>query len=166
MATGAQWAVGYARQADADLRTFDLLQTLPRPACHKLQFLQMACEKLAKAYLCGRGTDPATLQQSHAYVAGTLPVILREQTEIVNLPRSTARNLLHHIKLLAQEIDFLAPAVRHGSRPDNCEYPWEDGLGRLHVLLDWTFQPSQLLLVPTGRSALKLIRQSINRMLA
>ena len=72
MAAGGEWSKGYARQADADLRTFEALQSSPLPECHKLQFLQMACEKLVKAHLCGKGTDPASLQKSHNYVAGTL----------------------------------------------------------------------------------------------
>lgn len=58
MATSDEWASAYARQADADFTTFETLQSLPLPQCHKLQFLQMACEKLVKAHLCGIGTDP------------------------------------------------------------------------------------------------------------
>jgi hypothetical protein len=73
MATTADWATPYARQGDADLTTFEKLQPIELPPCHKLQFLQMACEKLVKAHLCGSGTSPGTLQQSHAYIAGTLP---------------------------------------------------------------------------------------------
>ncbi len=43
MATDAEWSLAYARQADADFCTFQLLQTLSVPECHRLQFLQMAC---------------------------------------------------------------------------------------------------------------------------
>lgn len=80
MATGDEWAAAYARQADADFQTFQKLQDLPVPDCHRLLFLQMACEKLVKAHLCGPvGTDPVAVQTSHAYIAGTLPVVLRQQ---------------------------------------------------------------------------------------
>ena len=80
MATNAEWAVGYARQAGADFATYLELQgNSSIPQCHKLQFLQMACEKLVKAHLIAGGTDPKTLQTSHAYVAGTLPVVIRQQ---------------------------------------------------------------------------------------
>jgi hypothetical protein len=48
MATGAEWSTGYARQADADFKTFEAIQVLSVPECHKLQFLQMACEKLVQ----------------------------------------------------------------------------------------------------------------------
>jgi hypothetical protein len=80
MATNEEWTVGYARQARADFATYQLLQGESRvPQCHKLQFLQMACEKLVKAHLIKGGTDPKSLQSSHAYVAGTLPVVIRQQ---------------------------------------------------------------------------------------
>ena len=97
MATPAEWSRGYARQAQSDLDQFETLETAgSAPACHKLQFLQMSCEKLVKAYLCGAGTDPAALQTSHAYVAGTLPVVLRQQAVYVNFTGPHARWVLQH----------------------------------------------------------------------
>src|SRR5262249_38257745 len=84
MATAAEWATSYARQAAADFETFQLIQDLPVPQCHKLQSLQMACEKLVKAHLCGVGTDAVDLRTSHAYVASTLPVVLKHQAVFVN----------------------------------------------------------------------------------
>lgn len=166
MATSAEWATGYARQADADFQTYEKIQALPVPECHKLQFLQMACEKLVKAHLCGRGTDPATLQGSHAYIANNLPVVLRQQAVVIHFTGGKVRAALNHARHLAQEIDALAPAVRRGGqRPDNCEYPWEDPGGTLHVPLDWSFQPSELIIRPAGRTVLKLIRGAIDRLL-
>lgn len=96
----AYWSVGYARQADADFNTFQFLQQAQGdvPQCHQLQFLQMACEKLVKAYLCGEGTDPATLQSSHAYVASTLPIVLRQQATFVNFTEGKAREALNHAR--------------------------------------------------------------------
>jgi hypothetical protein len=166
MATEAEWVAGFARQADADFKTFEEIQPLPFPECHKLQFLQMACEKLVKAHLIGHGTDPSALQTSHAYVANTLPVVLRQQALSVNFTGAKAREVLRRARLLAQEIDVLAPAVKRGGhRPDNCEYPWEDNGGTLHVPLDWSFHPSQLIVIPAGRTILKLIRGSIDRLM-
>ena len=66
MATGAQWATAYARQADADFQTFQSSQDLSIPECHRQLFLQMACEKRVRAHLCGRGTDPVDVRASHA----------------------------------------------------------------------------------------------------
>jgi hypothetical protein len=166
MATAAEWATGYARQARADLNTFDALQLLLVPDCHKLLFLQMASEKLVKAHLCNSGSDPGTLQASHAYVAGTLPRVLHNEAAFINPNRKQAREVLRQAKHLAREIDVLAPAVRRGGqRPDNCEYPWEDQLGNLRVPLDWSFSPAQLLLRPAGIAFLRLVRSAINRLL-
>ena len=165
MATNADWATGYVRQADADFTTFLALQDQPIPQCHQLQFLQMACEKLVKAHLCTEGTDPAALQQSHAYIAGTLPRVLQQQAVGMNFTGPKAKAVLKQSRHLSREIEVLAPAVKRGGhRPDNCEYPWEDGDGTLHVPLDWTFYPS-LLLAHGGRTFLKLVRSAIDRFL-
>jgi hypothetical protein len=166
MATSAGWSAAYARQADADFTTYEELQSLSIPPCHKLQFLQMACEKLVKAHLCGEGTEPGTLQQRHAYIAGTLPVVLRQYALSIRFGGSKAKNVLKESARLAREIELLAPAVkRGGKRPDNCEYPWVDDAGHLHSPLDWSFQLSQLVVRPAGRKVLKLIRGAINRLL-
>jgi len=156
----------YARQADADFRTLESLQEVSIPECHKLQFLQMACEKLVKAHLCGSGADPGALQSSHAYFSKTLPVVLRQQASAVNFVVGRAKAALSHARHLAQEIEVLAPAVdRGGQRPDNCEYPWEADDGKLRSPLEWSFQPSQLIVLPAGRTILKLIRGAIDRLL-
>jgi len=71
MSTPQEWAIGYARQAQADYKTYDWLQKSEDavPECHRLLFLQMCCEKLTKAHLCSAETSPADLQSSHAYTA-------------------------------------------------------------------------------------------------
>ena len=61
------------------------------------------------------------------------------------------------------EIELLSPSVNRVMRPDNCEYPWADAAGNLHVPVDWTFAPSSLLEKEAGRLFLKLIRQSLER---
>jgi hypothetical protein len=166
MATAREWTNGYARQASADFSTFSTLQPLDVPECHKLQFLQMACEKLVKAHLCHKGFDPTTLQKSHAIIAATLPIVLRQEAIFVNLAARHARSILQRAKHLAREVELLAPAVkRGGQRPDNCEYPWTDDTGALRLPLDWTFYPSQLLEERAGRSLLKLLKSGIDRLL-
>jgi hypothetical protein len=161
------WAKGYARQAGADFETWSLLQGNEAvPTCHKLLFLQMACEKLTKAHLCQAGSDPQRLQTSHAYVAKNLPIVLRQQMVVSGANLKGAPWIPQHAKHLAQEIEMLAPAVKRGDqRPDNCEYPWEDAGGELHVPLDWSFAPANLLVAPAGRTFLKLVRESIDRFL-
>ncbi len=166
MTTSADWSVGFARQADADFRTFQLLQISDVPECHKLHFLQMACEKLVKAHLCGAGTEPSTIQASHAFVAKFLPRVLDQYALSLNFSNARAREILKQTRHLAQEVEILAPALkRGGQRPDNCEYPWEDNAEQLHVPLDWTFPPSRLIVERGGPTILKLIRGAIDSLL-
>src|SRR6266508_330928 len=99
MATGAEWGLGYARQAQADFRMYqELAGKAAVVESHKLQFLQMACEKLVKASLCIAGADPSGLQSSHAYVKRYLPAMLRAEAALVNLPRGESRKVQHRGK--------------------------------------------------------------------
>lgn len=167
MADHAAWAVAYARQARADFETYETLLDLSVPDCHRLQFLQMACEKLSKSHLCANKGNLADLQKSHAYIAGTLPVVVRQQVLWVRLGAGPARIANKFVRHFAPEIELVSPTVtRNGARPDNCEYPWEDENSQLHVPLDWSFTPSQLLLMPSARTVLKLIKGAINRLVS
>src|SRR5258708_26532484 len=111
MATPDEWGSAYARQAQADVDAWDHLQESPLPQCQKLHFLQMACEKLAKAHLCKAGSRPENLQGSHAYIAANLPVILRNQLQLVNAKPAVVRRIVRFAKRLAREIELLSPAV-------------------------------------------------------
>lgn len=169
MASTGEWARGYARQAAADLATFDLLNDHSTPDCHRLQFLQMLCEKLCKSHLCSQGARPETLQSSHAYVARTLPVIIRGTYSLFRRDTASGHWMLRHAKQISGEIEVLAPAVKRGGqvgRPDNCEYPWEDSAGNLRLPIEYRFQPSRLLDCPAGRTFMKLVRLAIESHLA
>lgn len=167
MSSREEWVRAYARQSQADLEAWHSLAREPSLAeCQRLQFLQMACEKLVKAHLCHAGSDPQTLQTSHAYVAKNLPIIVR-QLVTAGVRVKNPDWLLVHVKHLAQEIELLAPAVRRGGqRPDNCEYPWPDDRGSIRSPLDWSFAPARLLLAPAGKTLLKLIRVALDRLIA
>jgi hypothetical protein len=166
MSTPDDWRKAYADQASADFSTFQMLQhDSGVQECHKLQLLQMACEKLCKAHLIRTGIAPATIQSSHAYIAGSLPVVLRQEIIARKAHVRSLRETMKAIRHIAQEIEVLSPSVdRNGQRPDNCEYPWEDLGGALHSPLFWRFEPTNLLVAPSGRHFLKLVRLAINRM--
>lgn len=168
MATPSEWAKGYARQADADFKTWEAIQADPAIcACHRMLFLQMACEKLCKAHLIQGGAPPGALQSSHGFVAKPLPLVIRGQIISTKQNLAGMGGVLVFTRHIANEIEVLIPAVdRNGQRPDNCEYPWENGNQDLHSPLDWTFNPSHLLTVPNGRTFLKLVRAAIDRLLA
>lgn len=167
MSTAAEWIVGYARQADADLKSYTALQGKPDVAeCHRLLFLQMTCENLCKAHLIASGTPFPALQTSHGYVAGPLPVIVRQQIVLLRQDVRGMGGVLEATRHLAREIELLNPAVdRGGTRPDNCEYPWDDAGGTLRSPLTWSFLPSRMLTERNGRTFLKLLRVAIDRLL-
>lgn len=165
MATSDEWGTAYARQAQADFAAWSTLQAADLPECQKLHFLQMACEKLTKAHLCKSGTDPGHVQTSHAYIKKNLPTVLRDQLDVENYKTKVVRDIMRYVKRLAGEIEVLAPAVNEGGkRPDNCEYPWEDGNKNLRVPMDHTFFTDELLMGRHGRTILKLIGASIDRL--
>jgi hypothetical protein len=168
MSTPSSWVTAYARQARADYAAWGAIQRDARfPECHRLLFLQMACEKLCKAYLIDNGSDPYVVQTSHAYIAGPLPELLRKHLAASKQKLKQVPWVLEHARHLAREIEMLAPAVRRGGqRPDNCEYPWEDDTGVIRSPLDWTFPVSALLESPAGRTFLKLVQAAISRLLS
>ena len=103
MSTAREWARAYGEQAKADMEAYNVLSAVPRlPLCQSLHFLQMACEKLCKAYLCGKNTDPAQLQATHVGIAKVLPDIIKQEylfaygkppktTAVISLPPISSR---------------------------------------------------------------------------
>ena len=168
MSEAADWALAYARQADADFKAWELYERHPEAVaaeCHKLLFLQMACEKLCKAHLIRGGTPPDALRDSHGYIANPLPIVIRRQIISSGQNPGRMRWVLDQVRHLAEEIEVLNPAVRrNGQRPDNCEYPWAAG-HEIKSPLDWTFHPLRLLTAPSGRTFVKLLRGAIQRIL-
>lgn len=168
MSAPIDWTRAFARQADADLRAWELYEKYPdmvAAECHKLLFLQMACEKLCKAHLLQCGDSPETIQSSHGYIAGPLPIVIKAQLVYMGTASKKMEGVISNVRRLAGEIELLNPAVRRdGRRPDNCEYPWKAG-DKVVSPLDWTFHPLALVGEPSGRTFLKLLRGAIDRLL-
>jgi len=159
MADYSDWRVGYARQARADLLAREkLLQTPELPPCQQLHFLQMACEKICKAFLCGQGVNPETLRSSHAYISGPLPVIARQYfARRIRKSMGSKGWVLAAIAALARRIERLAPAVDEGGRhPANCEYPWIGSDGAVVAPADHNFG-IDILYEPAGRQLLAIV---------
>lgn len=161
------WARGYARQADADLKAWERYERIPQAAvaeCHKLLFLQMACEKLCKAHVLRAGIqNPEDVQTSHGFIAKHLPTIMRQEIATSNEFPKNLKWALAQLRQFSGEIEILNPAMtRDNKRPDNCEYPWEAG-GKVLSPLDHQFTPTRLLTAQYGRTFLRLLRRAIDR---
>ena len=108
----------YAQQALADFNAYNHLQGSGLPECQSLHFLQMTCEKLAKAYLCRSGSEPSDLMGSHAYTAKVIPLVLRDQMEIQNTADSLVKAVTQLARHLSREIELLRhPSMMAGSVP-------------------------------------------------
>lgn len=161
------WDRAFSRQAVADYRLWSILEavepTARAPLCQRLMLLQMACEKLCKAHTYRTGSVPKDVQSSHAQIAKRLPAILRE------VMRAAGQSAHPHVQSvivrkmerIGRELELLNPAVDdNGRRPDNCEYPWQDG-GVIRSPLDYAFVVADLLReTPFGPRVLKLLKQA------
>jgi hypothetical protein len=95
--------------------------------CHRLHYLQMITEKLAKALLTPRGGDePAPT--THMMFVQMLQSLKRRpeiQERLGYRTVSTFRNYIDSLLDLAGKIERLSPNLAGLSRP-NPEYPWRD----------------------------------------
>ena len=163
-----EWARAFIRQADADFTAYELYEKYPdslAAECHKLQFLQMACEKACKAFVLISGIHaPDDVQASHGYIRKHLPTIIKQEMSFSIQNHKALMRPYQNIRLLAGEIEKLNPSVDRDQRPENCEYPWASG-DDIRSPLDWQFEATKLLTVPSGRTFLKTFRLAINRLL-
>lgn len=160
----ADWALAYVKQGGSDFATYQLLSSVPGvPICHPLHYLQMASEKVAKAYRF-RDTETAEDRLTTEHVAfsrfiqsylGSPEIKQRYAGKDEQL-----REIIKVARKLAREIEKLAPAVDREASPANAEYPWLDD-GRVVVPCDFTYPNLTLLMEPGGRTFLRLLEMSI-----
>lgn len=162
--TREAWAHAFAFQARSDWATFRLLSDHAEvPACHRLHYLQMACEKLAKAFRC-RDTEAKLedLLARHvgftkfigAYLAS--PQIKQDYAERA----AQLQGVTRRARQLGREIELLAPAVDRVGRPSNAEYPWANGEGVI-APCEHSFPNLAGLQEPGGVTFLKLIERAM-----
>ena len=155
-------AAAFYEQARSDWRVHRQLPRMGLPKCHELHYLQMACEKLAKAYkLRNVASDVDEAMTGHVGFEHFINAFLRSPTMRDEFQGQLARhrNLCRDAKLLAREIEKLAPAVDRKQAPENAEYPWER---EQTVLTPCTYDYPNLALLsaPGGRAFLKIIERA------
>lgn len=121
------WHRAFLEQARSDHAVLRRLSRLPVEDCHRLHYLQMVSEKLAKAMLTrpGGGSPPAA---SHAVLVRMLQVLKARPDLRRQLGFSDAASFKSYIDSLldlAGKIEGLAPALAGFTQP-NAEYPWQD----------------------------------------
>lgn len=160
-------AQAYALQSQSDvwvyralLQSADLLET---EECHRLHYLQMACEKIAKAY---RLRDTLSFSEedlySHVIFSGFIQTLLKAPQVKGRFRANEAkrRQLERYARSFAREIEKLAPAVDRGRTPANVEYPWMEEQV-VFVPCQFSFASLSMLTEAEGREFLKLIEIAI-----
>lgn len=132
------------------------------PACHTLHFMQMATEKLAKAYRFREtATDEAALLTSHVGFRKFLNgFLLSDRARAEFRGRDAHRESIRKdFERIALAIERLAPAVDRKGTPGNAEYPWVIGESVV-APVDYKFEEVRLLQTAGGRSFLRTIRRA------
>ncbi len=115
------------RQAQSDHDLFVLVRRQGAAECHRLHYLQMATEKIAKAYFWRSGSPPP---KSHAGFVqflrflGQVKHAERERiAELFSFNRfADFQSWIHAILPIAYELERLTPDLaKEGPNP---EYPW------------------------------------------
>jgi DNA-binding transcriptional MerR regulator len=131
--TRSDWSRAYTKQGVSDLSVYRHLTSAGASIndCHRLHYLQMASEKIAKGYQF-RYTNKSieALSSSHA----GLPEFINSYCQSAAMKSryagrtaqlETIRNDLYR---LGTELEHLAPAIERQRSPTNVEYPWSNGV--------------------------------------
>ncbi len=160
------WARAYAAQARSDWQVYKALQFEARQsACHELHFLQMACEKIAKAYRLRDDSVPLEkIRTEHVGCDKFLKNYLKS-SEAREFYRGRPKQLEAATPKLVQlmkQIQALCPAIDSVACPTNVEYPWEDGSGRVIAPCEHRFLAPDLT-TAQARTLLKIIERALER---
>jgi hypothetical protein len=157
----AAFAQAFISQARSDWGAYEIFATQAIPACHRLHYLQMTCEKVAKAYrLRDTKADVDRLATSHVgfeKFVGAFGVTLKD--EYAGREEQLAR-LIRSWRKYAREVEKLAPATNRATTPENAEYPWETADAVIPPC-QYGFPALEFLREPAGRAFLKLIMRAL-----
>ena len=160
------WAEAYARQGRSDWGVYKLLAGMPTVSlCHELHYLQMACEKIAKAYRWrDTATDAHALTHEHVAFSKFIESFLGSPSIRVDYERRGEKLLVIRklCRNLAREVEKLAPAVDRDNSPENAEYPWAQG-DRIVVPCDYSYPSLSLLHEAGGRTFLKVLARAFEQ---
>jgi len=152
------WAEAFLAQAQSDWEMYKKMERANEPACHSLHYLQMATEKLGKAYFLSAGTGVDEVQNSHLAFTRFLRLVARNGKLQKALGMSSTQLRAHVRQLLpiAHGIERLAPSL--ADRSINAEYPWLAPDGTVKTPIHYEFALSAILLDANGRSLVELVK--------
>lgn len=154
------------QQAKSDYAVLLLLRRQGVPSCHQLHYLQMATEKLGKAYFWRSGAEPP---RSHAGFVqfmrsfGNVRATQRQQiADLFAFGRfDDFQNWIRAILPLAYALERLAPALANDG--PNTEYPWPHN-APAHIPAAFSFDVwTQLTGTGRGRQLMQMIQVAIEQ---
>lgn len=158
-----EWADAFAMQSRSDFGVY-LALPVDVEECHRLHYLQMAGEKIAKAYLL-RDTGAAleNAMTSHIAFGRFANIMLRTSSATARYQGKDAwlQQTVRRVRGLAREIEKLAPSVDRQQSPANVEYSWAEG--ESIVIPCRHFYPvTGMLREPGGAEFLGLLQEAID----
>ena len=154
------------QQAKSDYEAFELHRGSGSAQCHCLHYLQMATEKIAKAYFWRSGSPP---QRSHAGFAKFLKFLgqikgEKDRERIAKLFPFTRfsdfQKWKKDVMPTVHELEHLAPALANDG--PNPEYPWPHQRPKFapvdHNFAIWSFMTSS-----RGRFLQGIVKVAVNR---
>jgi hypothetical protein len=148
----------YLAQARSDLRAFDLLTGAN--TCHRVHYLQMMTEKLAKAYFWRRGQP---LKKRHDYFVRFMRAAggRGDVGRAVGIqPSAHWQSYVDAVLPAAHLIEQMAPAEA-GDGP-NAEYPWPHDAPTT-APATYVFPAWSEMQTPRGKKFLNLLRLLVER---
>ncbi len=153
------------RQAKSDHAVFVLLRRQGAAQCHSLHFLQMATEKIAKAYFWRSGAPPP---RSHAGFVQFLRFLgqirQRDRKRIANLFTFKKfrgfQNWIHAVAPIAYSLESIVPDLAHDG--PNPEYPWPHDQPQT-APVDHQFPVWTSLTSGPGRDLMRMIQIAVER---
>lgn len=123
------WREAFFQQAQSDYRVLCKMEDDGEiEESHRLHYLQMMTEKLAKGYFADLSPDSPPPKATHAALVNLLQMLkqlshVRRRLGMEDAHRFTA--YIDSLLPLAGQIQSLAPAIA-GTQAPNPEYPWYD----------------------------------------
>lgn len=157
-----QLAEAYAEQSRSDFAVYNL-HLRNAEECHRLHYLQMACEKIAKAYRL-RDTYSFTEDDLYSHVVFSKFILgflkAQQLKERYRSYEARRRHIERYAREVAAGVEKLAPAVDRTRTPANVKYPWVSGR-TVFVPTRHHYAVATHLAEPAGRDFLKLIEIAI-----
>lgn len=153
------------KQASSDMKVYAHLRRHDFAPCHALHYLQMASEKLAKAYWSGRRGNTAF---SHAAFVSFLQSLYHlSRTTKEKVAGQLGFRFTNHLESwidsnlpLAYELEKMAPALA-GENGPNPEYPWPKS-DPAHCPVEYVFPLwDRLIHKPSGRQFLVVLDRAV-----